>query len=279
MKHSVPDARGLTSLGRGAARFLTSLAPASARFLTPLARPSARFLTPLARPSARFDLPRACAALLLCAVACKKSEPYQPPPPGLRDGEGKPVVAAPITPPPPPAPAPEPPTVYDFERGTADPGSLSAKAPPSGLAPGNALPAPAADAGGPPRDLSAELSAALAPATNCIDVAQAAAQPEGRLTISVSAYLQGSGRVSRATVTAPGQPPAALACMQKLVLGLSLRAPIPAAPVQVSATTQLQVRGAGATGGQATPAGSPVRPQPSNPDVAQPEPGDLAGPP
>jgi hypothetical protein len=84
-------------------------------------------------------------------------------------------------------------------------------------------------------------------------------------------------------VTAPGQPAAALSCIQKLVLGLSLPAPIPEAPVQVSATTQLQVRsagGTGGTGGQATtPGGVPVRPQPSNPDIAQPEPGDLAGPP
>ncbi len=232
-------------------------------------------------PDARSLHSLTCVALLLCAGACKKSEEYQAPPPGLRDSAGKPiVVSAPIKPPPEPAPAPEPPTVYDFERGTADPGSLSARQPPSGLAPGNALGAPVADAGAPQRDLSSELSAALAPASNCIDVAQAAAQPEGRLTISVSAYVQGSGRVSRATVTAPGQPAGALSCIEKLALGLSLRAPVPNAPVQVSGTTQLQVRSAGGTGGQATTTGGqPVRPQPSNPDIAKPEPGDLAGPP
>jgi hypothetical protein len=246
------------------------------RLVSCLARARTRALRP-GRNSARTI---SCAVLLLCAGACSKSEPYQPPPPGLRDSEGKPIVPAPVKPPPTLAPAPEPPTVYDFERGTADPGALSAKPPPSGLAPGNALGTVGTDAGGPPRDLSGELSSALAPASNCVDVGQAAAQPEGRLTISVSAYLQGSGRVSRATVTAPGQPPAALSCIEKLVLGLSLRAPIPDAPVQVSGTTQLQVRSAGGTGGQApTPGSVPVRPQPSNPDIAKPEPEDLAGPP
>lgn len=231
-------------------------------------------------PEAQSLIALTCAALLSCAGACKKNEEYQPRPPGLIDSEGKPVVAAPITPPPEPPPAVEPPTVYDFERGTADPGSLSAKPPATGLTPGNALGAPAADAGAPARDLASELSAALAPASSCIDVAQAAAQPEGRLTISVSAYLQGSGRVSRATVTAPGQPAAALSCIEKLATGLTLRAPIPNAPVQVSGTTQLQVRSANAAGGQGTTAGgNAVRPQPTNPDIAQPEPGDLAGPP
>ena len=58
------------------------------------------------------------------------------------------------------------------------------------------------------------------------------------------------------------------------------RAPVPNAPVQVRGTTQLQVRSAGGTGGQApSPGGYPVRPQPSNPDIAKPEPEDLAGPP
>lgn len=219
----------------------------------------------------------ALAALLLSLGACRKEPPPDPGPPGMVDSTGKPIVAAPVEAPRPAEPPPEPPTVYDFERqAPTDPGALSAKLPPSGLAPGTALGAlSAADAGAPARDLGAELSAALAPVTNCVDAAQAAAQPDGRLTISVSAYVQASGRVSRATVTAPGQPQSALDCVQKQVLALSLRSPIPDAPTQVTASTQLQVRSA--AGGGATTGGNTVRPQRTNPDIAKPEPGDVAG--
>jgi hypothetical protein len=188
----------------------------------------------------------------------------------------------------PPEPAqatetPEPPTVYDFERQPrTDPAALSAKPPPSGLAPGNSLDLIASDdAGAPQRDLDAELSSALSAVSNCVDVVQAAARPEGRLTISVNAYVQGSGRVSRATVTAPGQPASALSCIEKLALAATLQAPVPNAPVQVKGTTQLQIRSAGGTGGAGLSRGDTTRimPHPTNPDIAKPEPGDVAGPP
>jgi hypothetical protein len=230
----------------------------------------------LARGPARFD--RAAAlGLGLWLGACSKQPAPSPGPAGLVDNTGNSPVAAPIPTPAPVAPPPEAPTVYDFERqAPSDPGALSAPLPPSGLAPGNALGEPkAADAGGPARDLGAELSAALGPAESCVDGAQAAALPGGRLTISVSAYVLPSGRVSRATVTAPGQPQTARDCMQKQVLALSLRQPIPDAPTQVNGSTQVQVRSAGGVG--ATTGGNAVRPQRTNPDIAKPEPGDVAG--
>jgi hypothetical protein len=236
----------------------------------------------LARNTARVAL----LMIALCASAgCKKRGPAQPLPPGLLDENGQPRQAEVIKPPEPAqaTETPEPPTVYDFERQQpVDPGALSAKLPPSGLAPGNALDLPASDdAGAPQRDLDAELSNALSNVSNCVDVVQAAARPEGRLTISVNAYVQGSGRVSRATVTAPGQPASALSCIEKLVLAATLQPPVPNAPVQVKASAQLQIRSAsgGRDAGLARGDTTPIMPHPTNPDIAKPEPGDVAGPP
>jgi hypothetical protein len=239
----------------------------------------------LARNTARVAL----LMIALCAsgsTGCKKRAPAQPLPPGLLDENGQQRQAEQIKQPEPAqaTETPEPPTVYDFERQQAapDPAALSAKLPPSGLAPGKALDLIASeDAGAPARDLDAELSNALSTVSNCVDVVQAAARPDGRLTISVNAYVQGSGRVSRATVTAPGQPASALSCIEKLVLAVTLQAPVPSAPVQVKGTTQLQIRSAGGTRDAGLSRGdtTPIMPHPTNPDIARPEPGDVAGPP
>jgi hypothetical protein len=240
-----------------------------------------------AAPSfARAHQPRGASLVLLMLLvgACREREAYQPRRPGLVDGEGKPLEGQSRPAPAPKVvelPPPEPPTVYDFEQARpSDPSALSAKPAPTGLDPGTSL-NDAVEAVVRARDLGAELSGLLAPVSSCVDLTQAATQANGLLTISVSAYVQGSGRVSRATVTAPGQPASALGCIQNQVLSLTLPGPIPGAPVQVSGSTQVQVRAAGsATGSPSAPAASAVRAQPINPDIAKPDPsGEVAGPP
>jgi hypothetical protein len=225
------------------------------------------------------------ATLLVAPVACKSKEAAQPVPPGLLDENGRQIVAPRPKPvePTEATPQPEAPTVYDFERATTppDPGALSARPPPTGLSPGAALGAGLNDdAGGPARDLNGELSGLLSPLSSCVDVAQAALQPDGRLTIAVTAYVQATGRVSRATVTAPGQSSGALSCMEKQVVALALRGPVPNAPTQVTGSTQLQIRAARTGGGQPpAPNAYPIAAQPSNADMAKPDPGETAGPP
>lgn len=229
----------------------------------------------------------ALATLILLCGGCKKREAAPLNPPGAVDSEGRPIYVGPVKteqPAQPSAPArtPEPPTVYDFERGAADPGSLSTR-PGQPASPKAAQPAqPTQPASTPPaaRDLNAELSAKLAPMSSCLDLALAAAEPDGRVTISVAAYLQASGRVSRATVTAKGQPASALACIERQVLALSMASPIANAPVQVNGSTQLQIRSVGADAGSTAAAGANVpTPAATNPDLAKPEPGEVAGPP
>jgi hypothetical protein len=223
------------------------------------------------------------ATLLLWSGSCRKSEPVQVRPPGMVDSEGKAIQPKPVQPAAPePAPTPEAPTVYDFERPSRpDPGALSAPLPPTGLSAKATLGVPTElDAGAPQRDLNAELSAALAPASSCVDVMKAAAQPDGRLTISVTAHVLGTGHVSRATVTAPGQPASVLACVEKQVLALSLPGPILDAPLQVMGSTQLQIKAAGgANPSTPSPSVNPIKPQATNPNIARPVPGDVAGPP
>jgi hypothetical protein len=135
------------------------------------------------------------------------------------------------------------------------------------------------------RDLSAELSSALAGVTNCVDLAMAASQPNGRLVVAVSAYVLGSGRISRATIEASGQPAPALSCLQRQVLAIKLRDPVQGAPVNVRGSTEVTVKAA-------TPRASPTPlPPPAAPnrpadvaqgqadDMARPDQADQAGPP
>lgn len=224
------------------------------------------------------------ATLLLIASGCRKREEAPIPPPGMVDGQGRPITTAaiPVRPAEPAPSAPEAPTVYDFERNSApDPGALSAPAaaPAPGAGTGASAPAQAATPA-PARDLGADLSNALAPLSSCVDVVQGAAQPEGRLTISVTAYVLGSGRVSRATVTAPGQPASALSCMQDKVMALNLTGPIPNAPTQIKGSTQLQIKAVGGDAGQGpAPGAGAIKPAPTSPDIAKPDPGETAGPP
>jgi hypothetical protein len=163
------------------------------------------------------------------------------------------------------------PSAYDYDRPSSYDTTASTQPVPQGgaVAPRGALPDTAA-----PRDLSSELSSALAGTSECVDLAQAAKQPGGKQTISVSAVVLGTGTISRASVQANGQPAAALTCIERAVLAMKLGAPVPDAPVTVRATTEVQVRAAP----PAAPTTAPPAPARLNPDIARPEPGDMARP-
>jgi hypothetical protein len=219
------------------------------------------------------------ALALLLSTACSRAAEKPVPPPGLLDSEGKPLAPAPSAPVA-PAQGPAQPTVYDFERPAPSPAANTAQnlgmSPPAGRAP--------AGAGGN-RDLAAELSSALNQVTDCVAPAEAAKQPSGRLVVNVSAYVLGTGSISRATVDAPGQPADALACLQRRVMAIKLAEPVPDAPTNVRGSTTVEIKAVGPKPTAATP--PPTKP-PANPNVARGEPGaelarpdqaDLAGPP
>ncbi len=92
---------------------------------------------------------------------------------------------------------------------------------------------------GRPRDLAGELRALLEPVPSCLDAAAVAAAG-GRVTVTVVVHLVSSGRVSRATATAPGQPSSALHCLEQRVARSALRGPIPEAPREVSVTIPIE---------------------------------------
>lgn len=212
------------------------------------------------------------ALAVLLSVACKREE--QPvPPPGLLDSEGRPIVAAPAPKPPPAAPAAEPPTVYDFERPAPPPAPTTAQN--LGLRPSATAGGGVEVAGTGSRNLSVELSTALNQVTDCVDAAQAAKQPNGRLVVSVSASVMGTGSISRATLDAPGQPPEALACLQRRVLAIKLAEPVPGAPISVKASAEVEIKAVGPKPTASTP---PAPTPPANPDVARGRPDDMARP-
>jgi hypothetical protein len=228
--------------------------------------------------------------LLTLGAGCKERE-VKVAPPGI-GGSGYRPKPAQATPTPSVEPVAPEPTTYDFERGIpTDPGALTAPAP----APVAAVaPDAATEDAGEPRDLSDELSTALAGLTSCVDLPKAAALPDGTLTISVTASVAASGALLRIeSVTAPGQPDTAKRCISQQAANLRLAPDVPGAPLRVSGSTTLRVKAAtpspAPTSGQAD-AGvvnrypAPVRlnpdiAKPEPPDFAKPEPPDLAGPP
>jgi len=225
--------------------------------------------------------------LLAAALAgCGRRE-AQSNPPGLRDSAGKPIVAEPApAPQAAPRPAPSQPSAPVFD----DLGS----APLPGLEPPVAAPAVAPEAAGSdpstedaarPRDLGAELSALLDPHGACLDL-PAIARSSGRITLSAQVMLLPGGGIMRATVSAPGQPSEARACLEQRLLAAQLPGPIPNAPRSVSATLTIEVAG---TPGKpnaypgperATAPDLPRTPdlaRPDQADLARPDPGDVAG--
>jgi hypothetical protein len=93
---------------------------------------------------------------------------------------------------------------------------------------------------GEARDLGRELSDLLRQ-TSCLDLAVAARQPGGRQTISGTAYVMASGRITRATVSASGQPSSALRCAESRLVAQGLRGPVPGGAQSISGSTTIEV--------------------------------------
>jgi hypothetical protein len=208
------------------------------------------------------------ALALWMSAACSRAPEQPVPPPGLLDTEGKPLAPAPPAPVAPARSAAQP-TVYDFER--PQPSAPASTAQNLGMKP----PPGQAQAAGSNRDLAAELSSALNQVTDCVAPAEAAKQPHGRLVVNVSAHVLGTGSISRATVDAAGQPPDALACLQRRVMALKLAEPVANAPVHVQGSTVVEIK---AVGPKPTTATTPPPSPPPNPNVARGEPGEVARP-
>jgi hypothetical protein len=164
---------------------------------------------------------------------------------GLAPGEEVPRGP---TPPPPSAPPPAPPPPRSslespFAARAPDPGALVRREPARDEDAG--MPAAPQRASGPAdtgaqRDLPAELTALLGQPASCLELASVASAG-GRVTISLVAYAVPSGRITRATATAPGQPATALRCLEQRAMAVSLRGPVPGAPLQVTATIPIEV--------------------------------------
>lgn len=213
------------------------------------------------------------AVCVLGTASCGKDEPPTTRRPGLFDSNGNPINNA--RPSAPPRPVPAEPDPFREEYRPPPPAPAEPRADP--------VDAAAPEDAAPRRDLRAELSSALSRVASCVDLAQAAAQRDGRLVISVSAVVLGTGRISRATVTAPGQPSGSLTCIQDMTVGMTLPPGVPGAPLTVIGTTELTVKPARAQPGDAAiPSPIPIAPTrpvtPGNPDVAQPQADDMARP-
>lgn len=81
---------------------------------------------------------------------------------------------------------------------------------------------------GPPRDLSAELNAALGQPTICTTGAPSAPT----ITVTVSTVVNEAGLVLRATASG-GLTPEGLECMQARARAVRFRSPVPRAPINV----------------------------------------------
>lgn len=179
----------------------------------------------------------------LWLVAC--SEPPQPVrrPQGLLPGEE--VPRGPVQlPNPAPAPTTPPPQQRSalkspFEPAAPNPGALARDGGPDT---GSVADADAAALAGPPRDLPAELRGLIGQPGSCLDLAAAEAGG-GKLTISATANVSTTGRVTRVKVDAPNQPASALSCLEKRIASGSLRGPIPNAPTEITTTVVVEVYG------------------------------------
>jgi hypothetical protein len=96
-----------------------------------------------------------------------------------------------------------------------------------GSAPSGAAPV---DPNAPQRDLSAELQAMMGQPLTCL----AGAAPAPTVTVSVSTIVDAGGNVLRATASGP-LTEEGLACMQARAAGVRFRAPVPRAPINVTA--------------------------------------------
>jgi len=188
----------------------------------------------------------ACTAFVLAtAPACSKGDDALPRrPQGLLPGEE--VPRGPTTLPPnaqPPKGQPPPPPRSSlpspFLARAPDPGAL--RRPDAGGAAASAEATPAADAGAKPeRDLAAELAGLVGAPAQCVDLATVA-RGGGRLTITLSATVVPSGRITRASASAPGQPTQAVRCLEQRLAAASFRGPVEGAPRSVTTTVPIEV--------------------------------------
>jgi hypothetical protein len=227
--------------------------------IQPLAQAEPRFLARALR------LRTSLAGLALAFVACSSKAPISERGVQLDPDRVRTRAAPPPEEKPEPAPQPARPggrkLKSPFELG---PGDLMAD-------PNAAKPEPEPEpAAGEERDLGRELSDMLA-GPGCFDLAAAAKQPGGRLTISASAYVTGTGRITRATVSAAGQPPTALRCAESKLVSQGMKGPIPGGPQSVSGSSTLEVAVA-----EPPKTATPASPQPT---PRPPAPGGYAQPP
>lgn len=184
-------------------------------------------------------------ALLL--PGCSEQPVVQTRPRGLLPGEETsharlepPRKPAPVAPAPPPPPRSQ--LASPFAK-AADPGALAspqALGAAAASADAGSTAVPATDAPTPPRDLPSELIALLGQPASCLDLAAIAAAG-GRTTISITAQVMPSGRVTRASASAPNQLGDALRCLEDRATAKSFRGPVPGAPREVTATIPIEV--------------------------------------
>ncbi|MDB4975587.1 MAG: hypothetical protein JWN48_3928 [Myxococcaceae bacterium] len=149
-----------------------------------------------------------------------------------------------------PKPAPRPPPSSLSSPFAKDPGALIKPPPQAGLDPAPALDAGSATPLAPtpsaaseattPRDLPSELIKLLGQPADCLDLA-AVASAGGRTTISITVSVMPSGRIIRATASAPNQAGDALRCLENRASAGNFRGPVPAAPRDVTATIPIEV--------------------------------------
>jgi hypothetical protein len=209
-----------------------------------------------------LTMPRTVSALVLAVLASCSSE-RAPQPRGIPGGEDRPAAAnrqvaadepaqperAEVEPPRRALPSP-------FEPG---PGDLMAPAQPEQAA------APQPEEEQPKRDLGNELAEA-ARRSGCLDMSAAAKQPGGKLRITATAYVMPSGRITRATVSAPGQPAAALRCAEARLTATGLPGPFEKAEsIRGETTIEVVAAVAPAPATAAAPAPSPAAVYPNAP--------------
>jgi hypothetical protein len=193
-----------------------------------------------------------CALLPGCSEQPKIEQRTQQ---GLLPGEElartkpSPLIVRPL-----PTPAPTPPPRSSLPSpfaSASDPGSLArpteqvpvapVASPDAGQSAQAALNQPsAATQATTPRDLPSELIALLGQPADCLDLA-AVASGGGRTTISLTVSVMPSGRVIRASASAPNQPASGLRCLEQKASAGKFRAPVPGAPIDVTATIPIEV--------------------------------------
>lgn len=169
------------------------------------------------------------AMALVSSSACEPDPTYEPPGRGLESPNSGPAAA----PPPTEAPAATGSRGSSSSSGSGGGSSL-------GYSPVPSVAAAPVDPSAPPRELSRELEAMMGQPLTCL----AGAAPAPTITVNVSTIVDAHGNVLRATASGP-LTPEGIACMQARAQGLRFRAPVPRAPVHVTARIQFRMTNPG----------------------------------